>query len=377
MVQADRAGVPHGRGYQPAHRLEVAGGQRMRIEGGEAPVLTRRIEFVGRGADRNIGKHDVLIAPGIGAVRVDADGDIDIKSDRKTVPPRLVTAGLQLAVSDPLHELMEFTRIAMRAVKVVQGANFGMTPGVRPLRPRRRRVTLAQNFEAGKAQQRVALLLSERFEFGTALCARRDAKAIIGQTQGGELDAGHICIGNDVRGAQGAEFGLEPRRNDAGKFGKRFDIDIERVEKQPAIGRVGARLVGTIREQRMQRIEADAGRAAVRRNRHQPPEIAEIAVPPIAGRAYRIKLDGQRPIPPSVTLEGTQRLDGLCGQQRRPFPPPRQPGNQARDGLRIGGVPVAEYILVAGLHTPNFRGFRKIVHFRFFKLASIVPAAGT
>ena len=66
------------------------------------------------------------------------------------------------------------------------------------------------------------------------------------------------------------------------KFRQLFDVDIERIEKQPAVGRIRAAIAGTIVEQRVQRIEADAVSAKMRGEFDHAFEIGEIADAPIA-----------------------------------------------------------------------------------------------
>ncbi len=85
---------------------------------------------------------------------------------------------------------------------------------------------------------------------------------------------------------------LQPGRRKAGKFRNRLHVDIERIEKEAAVRRIGRRVVI---EQRMQRIEADAGGAEFASKVDQAGEIGEIAVAPIAPRAHAIELHCQRP----------------------------------------------------------------------------------
>ena len=88
-----------------------------------------------------------------------------------------------------------------------------------------------------------------------------------------------------------------------------FDVDIERIEKQPAVGRIGAAVIGPIVEQCMQRIEADAIRAQLSRQFDQPFEIAEVADSPVAGRPDAVELDRQQPAAVEIAAECPGRGD--------------------------------------------------------------------
>ena len=79
------------------------------------------------------------------------------------------------------------------------------------------------------------------------------------------------------------------------KFGKLFDVDIERVEKQPAVRRIGAAIARAIVEQGMQRIEADAVGTEMIGEFDQAGEIGEVAHAPVARGADAVKLGREQP----------------------------------------------------------------------------------
>ena len=93
------------------------------------------------------------------------------------------------------------------------------------------------------------------------------------------------------------------------EFLDRLDVDIERIEKQPAVRRVRtARATRPVIKLRVQRVEPDAGAAEIGDDVEQLREIAEIAVPPVSPRPHPVKLHRQHPAFPAVALIGGLRL---------------------------------------------------------------------
>src|SRR5581483_1479602 len=89
-----------------------------------------------------------------------------------------------------------------------------------------------------------------------------------------------------------------------GEFGNSLDVDVERIEEQPAVGRIGARLFGPIREQGVQRVEPDAGSTDSSGKLDQLRQIGEIAMTPVSPRAHTVKLYRQGPEATAIALEG-------------------------------------------------------------------------
>jgi len=104
------------------------------------------------------------------------------------------------------------------------------------------------------------MLLPIGREIGAARSARGCAETSMRETQSGELGARDKFVGYHVGGAQRGDFRFEPGSPQAGKFRDGLDVDVERVEKQSAVRRVGTGLLGAIGKQRMQWIQADGGR---------------------------------------------------------------------------------------------------------------------
>ncbi len=70
-------------------------------------------------------------------------------------------------------------------------------------------------------------------------------KAVEGGAQAEPFQRRHVGIGHTVAFAQLARRSLAPRRDEVGgQFRDRLDVDIERVEKQPAVRRIGLQSAG-------------------------------------------------------------------------------------------------------------------------------------
>ncbi len=135
MVDAHRAGVAHGGTQHLPERFEAACHEAVRIVRGEAPVLSRWIELVGRRTDREPAQHDGLIHPGIGATGVDPDRSVEVEANGKAAPARDITATLELALGIPLQEFVEAYLVRMAFAQLAQRRIAGLPPGLRPLPP--------------------------------------------------------------------------------------------------------------------------------------------------------------------------------------------------------------------------------------------------
>ncbi len=92
-----------------------------------------------------------------------------------------------------------------------------------------------------------------------------------------------------------------------GDVGEFLDVDIERIEKQPAVRRIGAAIGRTVVEQGMQRIETDAVGAQLTGEPDQRFEIGKIPDSPVARRADAVKLDRQQPAAVEIAVESPRR----------------------------------------------------------------------
>ena len=77
------------------------------VEAGKAPALAGGVERIGRRADAEMARDRGLFVPGVEAVGLHADGDIEIEPDLHAEPVGAIPGRRQLPVGGPLHELDE------------------------------------------------------------------------------------------------------------------------------------------------------------------------------------------------------------------------------------------------------------------------------
>ena len=200
----------------------------------------------------------ILLVPGVEPVGLDADRDIEIEPDPHAQMIGKRTAGRELPVGIPLHEFDELDLGHVRPV-----AQFGafaivrLPPFGRPLPPRRLEL-VPQHLEAGEVRQQRAALGAKFCKIILALGACLGLERDKGGPQRAPFQAGNRDVIDGFALPQ-SRRGLCAFSQGAGwKLGNFFDVDIERVEKQPAVRRVRAAIAGPVVEQCVQRIEADA-----------------------------------------------------------------------------------------------------------------------
>ena len=145
------------------------------------------------------------------------------------------------------------------------------------------------------------------------------------------------------------------------EFLDRLDVDIERIEEQPAVRRVRtAGRAGPVIELRVQRIESDARAAKVGNDFQQVGEIAEIAVAPVAPRAHAIELHRQDPAFPPVALIGGCGLSRWFTPGSRLIAARGQRLDDPADRALVGVPATALDIEIARLDAPARRQFGQI-----------------
>ena len=83
------------------------------LTGASPQFCPARFSDVGRRADRGVRRHQLLIGPGFGAVRVGADREVAIEPDRQPGGTPGRRRGRELAVGFPLQKLEELDPVAM------------------------------------------------------------------------------------------------------------------------------------------------------------------------------------------------------------------------------------------------------------------------
>ena len=246
MIEPDGAGVAHRGAQHLPERLELPRLQGNRIEGRQTPILPGGVVEVGRRSYREPGHDGILIAPGIEAVRLHPDRDVEIKPDRQSQVLRALPAGGELLIGHPLHELEIADGLAIAVAQLRQRRLGRISPLRRPLRPGRAEPP-AQEFEAGKPRQDGPAFAPESFRTPRARRIRA-AKIFVSQRQRPRLGARYARVIDQLALRKLCHLVLEPGGRKPRKFRDRIDIDIERIEKQPAVGRVRARGLGAIVE---------------------------------------------------------------------------------------------------------------------------------
>ena len=154
MVETDGAGVPH-RGPQHVairrERLQLKSGG---IEAGKAPALSGGVERVGRRADAEMARDRRLLVPGIEAVGLHADRDVEIETDLHAELARQIWQAPPSCRS-AVHCTNSTNATSSASGPVAQGGASGVVrlpPFLRPFPPRLLEF-VPQRLEAGEAQQ--------------------------------------------------------------------------------------------------------------------------------------------------------------------------------------------------------------------------------
>jgi hypothetical protein len=224
-----------------------------------------------------------------------------------------------------------------------------LLPLRRPFPPRLVEL-VPQDLETGEPRQQGPALGAKlresrmMFGFGTGLegIKRRPQRTPFQFADGDVID--------DIASSQPGERAAGLGQNAGLKSRKLFDVDIKRIEKQPAVRRIGAAIGRPVVEQRMQRIEADTVGPQMACQFDQPFEVGKIANPPVARRPDAVELYRQQPAAVEIAAEGLGRGDdqrrilgerGSIGQMQQvgTLRQIRRPGDDAIAGLALRDNP--------------------------------------
>ncbi len=250
VIDPETAGVAHVRAQQLRERREIAA-QADRIERQHAPLLALGLKIIGRRAAAQAGNIGILIHPGIRAVRIDPHREIADQADIHAGSACGVRSLAQLPVGEELnvamkggaflHARIEHARRRLRTAKIG-----------RPILPREA-VLLGERGEQRKPFQRLALDGDEFGELGRFGLLPETGEQHFQPRLLGAPDAGVV---DEIACTQ--PRGRTDQLVDTGNVSRaRFcaNIDVERIEEQPAGRRIGTGVFGSIREERVERIE--------------------------------------------------------------------------------------------------------------------------
>ncbi len=157
-----------------------------------------------------------------------------------------------------------------------------------------------------------------------------------------------------------------------------LDVDIERVQKQPAVRRIWAAIHRPVIEQRMEGVEPHPVGAQRPCEFDQLLKVGEIADAPIARRADAVELHRQQPAAVEIAAECARRRHDErhllacrgCVRQSQPIIADRQiggPEDGATIGLAFRDPPGIHFW--AGIEPPAHRQFGRFCQFAARRLA--------
>ena len=240
------------------HRLDerpVPGGAKpVRHEGRQAPVLPLEREVVRRRPHRDaLGQH-VLPRPGVGALAVEADGEVGHQAQG---PP----GASQLLVEQPLEPRVERDALPLLGGESGDRGRRGMPLLRRPALPPRA-VTLGERAEDRELLEAPPLSGAVAREPGVTRCAARPQVG-----EGRHLQPEHGVPVDPALGVEATALGRQPLHVEPGlrRAGHFLDPEVERIPVAAARGEIRARLLRHERKRRVERVQDQRARPERRR----------------------------------------------------------------------------------------------------------------
>src|SRR5262249_45930782 len=131
------------------------------------------------------------------------------------------------------------------------------------------------------------------------------------------LELGDRKIVDELAVAQPPDLALESFDLPRPEAWRALDIDIKRIDEQPAARRIWASRRRTVIKQRVQRVETHARATHLGYDLKERRQIGEIAMAPVARRTRAIELDRENPRAPAVALKRRLRRNSGIGINRR------------------------------------------------------------
>ena len=119
------------------------------------------------------------------------------------------------------------------------------------------------------------------------------------------FNLGNRRIIDQLSGSQPFELARDFAGIDAGKMRNGLDVDVIRIEENPAVGRIRARIVGPLAEQHVKRVKSDTRGAQTGHRPDHSRQVGEIAQTPISSRPQGIELDCDDPAFAPLALPGS------------------------------------------------------------------------
>ena len=312
VVDAHPAGVAEPGPHRLDERPVPGGAEPVRHERRQPPVLPVEREVVGRRAHRDaLGQH-VLPRPGVGALAVEADGEVGHQAERPPGPSRAA----RRAATGPRRETRPAP--ARSAAKRATAGDAGMPVLGRPAPPPRP-VTLGERAEGRELLEAPPLPRAVAREPGDVRPRRapqRSSRAVVFSRNTASRSIRRSAL--RPRPWAASRSTSSPASARAGHL---LDPQVQRIPVAAARREVRARLLRDYREHGVERIQ----------DRRRPPRapppttrradgVRQVADAPALPRANRVELDGPAPGPQPV---GEMAARGRSNERAAARPPGR------------------------------------------------------
>ncbi len=301
-----------------------------------------RVEGVRWGADRDAAGQHVLQGPGVGSVRVGADGEVVDQADRHAGLPGGPLGVGELLVDLPGEPAVELDALRVLLLRLFRVWAVRVTQALRPVVPVGA-VHLRQGVPERVSAQPLALAALERLVRGLPA---GPARHLVQQLQGLALErpdgvaVDQAVVAEDLLAQAGGPAGqllglVAPLAVQVRVLGDGLDPQVHRVGEAAGGGAVGGRVGGGARQSLVQGVDLHEARAqAVAGPLGQLGEVAEVAHAPGAVGQHGVQL-GEEPPTAAGELGQPLRSDDQRGGRLpavglRPegVPPERQVGGQ-------------------------------------------------
>ncbi len=258
--------------------------QHIRHQRRQPPVLTGRIEIVGRCSDAGIRAEQRCVGLHLATVHDTAYGQILNQTDLHACCQRLLLTALQLPARQPLQP-----QVAIRIRKPGMAGEALRTQPARRLKPRESRKTVA------------AFLHKQRKIRRPAGRVASTAESLVHEPQALQLEPVHCRVVDEITLARRCNIGPETTGLHQHLHGFRSifrtpgQVQVKRVQEAPVVRTVRAGIVGVAQVRAVQRVQQYKGCSLLCGQDTELVEVGEITHAPIGSGAQGIKLGRQAP----------------------------------------------------------------------------------